>query len=95
MPKITLLMFLLLVCCHSAKAWEDPNKKKKYRIALHITNPASAMTKYGGAFEERNGKVAYVFSYIKYVSAYAGKQFGYEIDKYFRSKNTKEYYMYF
>lgn len=69
--------------------------RKHYRIAIGVTNPLSAYTKYGGFFEERNGDVSTVLSYTKYTGAYPGKQFGFGIEKYLRTRKRDQYYIYF
>lgn len=58
---------------------------KPYTIALEITNPAGAASKYGAALEYRRGKWAYHIGRYWYNGVYTGKQcydFGWK--RYFR-----------
>lgn len=47
---------------------------KPYRVALNLTNPASAMSKYGVALEYRRDKWAYHVGRYWYTGVYQGKQ---------------------
>ena len=69
--------------------------RRHYRIAVGVTNPLSAYSKYGGFFEQRNGNTSTIFSYTKYTGAYPGKQFGITFEKYLRTKKRDQYYIYF
>lgn len=94
MNKLFVLCICLLLSCQLATAKVDQYGRRHYKIALGVTNPLSAYTKYGGQLEERNGNVSYLFSYTKYTGAYPGFQMGAEMHFYFRTRYRHQYYMY-
>ena len=94
MRKLYILCLIILCSFQVANARVDQYGRRHYKIALGVTNPLSAYTKYGGQFEERNRNVSYVFSYTKYTGAYPGYQMGAEMQFYMRTRSKHQYYMY-
>ncbi len=95
MKKIYLLIFVLLLSFQGAQAYTDYYGRKHYHFAIGITNPLSALTKYGAQIEERNGNLSYVYSYTRYTGAYPGLQMSGELQFYLRTKKRHQYYLYF
>lgn len=102
MRKILILLLVVSVCMPglvSAKDYKgkriDMYNRRHYRVALNATNPLSAFQKYGGQLEIRHGNVSDVFSYTKYIGAYPGTQYSFEIQKYLRTHSRDQYYIYF
>ena len=96
MPKFILVTLISLLAFQSVRAYEEEDLKKRkiYHIAVNGTNPFSAFCKYGGGLEQRFGNVAIIQSYTKYTGAYPGKRYGFEVDKYIKTKKRHEYFIY-
>lgn len=87
MIKVYILIFLLFFSIPGFAqfpSFERTYYVKPYKLALTITNPASAMLKYGGGVEYRRGNRSYMLSYLKYTGAYYGKEYDAEYRLYFR-----------
>ncbi len=89
MSKFILVTLIALMTFNGAMA-----KDGKYTIALHITNPLGAYTKYGGGAELRIRQSAWMISSVKYNGIYAGKQFRFEYQKYFKTYKKHENFFY-
>lgn len=96
-----LLFLSLFVCCSpgaNAKYYKgrkvDMYNRRHYFMSLGAVNPLSAFQKYGGQLEFRNGNVSEVLSYTKYISAYPGTQYAFEIQKYLPTHGRDQYYIY-
>jgi hypothetical protein len=48
---------------------------RPYQTALTLSNPGSAMSKFGAGLEYRRGRWAYFFNYNKYIGVYKGKMY--------------------
>ena len=90
-----LLVIISFAHCFKADAY-DYYGRKKYHLAVQVTNPLSLGSKGGGFLEYRNHQVSEVVGYTKYWDAYAGTQYSYQIMKFFRSRRKPhEYFLYF
>ncbi len=60
--------------------------EKEYTIAGYVTNPLSAVVKYGGGLEYRKRNLSYTFGYFKYTGAYFGAQYDAGMNFFLRNK---------
>ncbi len=93
MSKFTLIIVIFL-CSFSIVRAYDPIKGKPYHGAIHIANPLSAMSKFGGMAEVRIGLSSFNFGIQQYIGVYQGSQYRFEYQKYIRTPWRNEYYWY-
>ncbi|MBC7553600.1 MAG: hypothetical protein H7257_06435 [Taibaiella sp.] len=93
MKKISFIALLLISFCYNASA-QDITGRRHYRFAAHVTSPLGLASKIGGELESRTGNFSNLFMYTKYYGAFAGKQYGYEMQKHFNSKSPHQFYIY-
>jgi hypothetical protein len=93
MSKSAIIALLLVFSFCTAKAY-DPIKGKSHPVSIQITNPLSAASKIGGVFEIRYLNSSFNVGFTTYNSAYKGKQFKFEYEKYIRTWRRNEYFWY-
>lgn len=95
LSKTALLILLITLTCQAAHAQKIHYRYRvRYKLAPHITNPLSAMSKIGTGLEIRTGNLSYLPSYTKYIGVYPGYQYGMEFQYYFRTRKINQWYMY-
>lgn len=85
---ILLPLFILVFFTGNAQIdqWSRAYNWRSYSTALTLTNPASALSKYGVGIEYRRGNFGYITTYSKYIGYYQGKNYDAGMRFYMRRK---------